>query len=525
MNEKMKSKYDVVIVGAGHNGLIAAAYLAKAGIDVAVFEKNGHVGGMSSTYEFIPGYKFSTGAMYMGAMPPQIRKDMELQERGFKEVHADPWLWAPDPDGKKYYAEFFPDHKKTAEHVAKMYTKEDGEAYLKWANLWEGLTDAFMPIMMNPPATLGETLSMFADPESQATIRRMLFYGLKELTDELGFVSHSGAAAYLAHMANDCTWCAPNGAMSAFACGMHYILPVPYMLPVGGMGSMVNIIADVVRDRGGKVFLNSKIEKIIMEDGAATGIVVEGKEISAKVVLSTLSPKLTLFDMIGKEHLDEVTIDLVKSAKNRASSAQVHFALNELPDYIAAPGQNPTDWQQQACTVISPTIEYCEDCYDDWKHGVVSDKLTFVVVPESIHDPSMAPPGKFSMKAYIPSVPYHLKEGSWDDLAIQEDLAQKTINTLSEYAPNFRDIIIDKHVFTPLAYERMFGNHNWGHIDVRVDQMFGYRPMPGGWSQYKTPIEGLYFGGASCHGGPAVTGIVGYNASKVIIENLGGSQK
>ena len=516
----MKTKYDVVIVGAGHNGLIAAAYLAKAGYDVAVFEKNGHVGGMSSTYEFIPGYKFSTGAMYMGAMPPQIREDMELYKRGFKEVHADPWLWAPDPDGKKYYLEYFPDHKRTAKHLEKMYTKEDAAAYLKWADLWAGLTETFVPIMMNPPANLGETLTMFSSPEEQATIRRMLFYGLKELMDELGFVSPNGAAGYLAHMANDCTWCSPLGAMSAFACGMHYILPVPYMLPIGGMGSMVNIVADVVKDRGGKVFLNSKVEKIVMENGAASGVVVDGKEISAKIVLSTLSPKLTLIDLIGKEHLDQGTIDLVNSAKNFASSAQVHFALSELPDYIAAPGQDPKAWQHQACTVIAPSVDYCENCYDDWKRGIVSDKVTFVIVSESIHDPSMAPPGKFSAKAYIPSIPYKLKEGSWDDAAVQEHLANAVIDTLSEYAPNFRKSIIAKHVFTPLAYERMFGNHNWGHLDVRVDQMFGYRPMPG-WSQYKTPIEGLYFGGASCHGGPAVTGIVGHNSAKAILESLG----
>ena len=513
----MKNKYDVVIIGAGHNGLIAAGYLTKAGLDVAIFEKNGWVGGMSTTYEFIPGYKFSTGAMYMGMMPPKIREDMELAKRGYEEYHADPWVWSPLPDGK-YYAEFYPDHQRTADFLEKMFTKQDGDAYLKWAELWTGLTEAFMPLMMNPPVGLGDLLSMFQSPLEQAGIRKMLFDSMEDLLKECGFVS-PGAMGYLSHMTNDINWTGPKGITSGFAGGMHYILPVPYTLPRGGMGSMVNIMADVVRDRGGKIFLNSKVEKIIMTDGAATGLVVDGKEISAKVVLSTLAPKLTLIDLIGSENLEFETKELIKGVKSKGSSAQVFFALNELPDYTCAPGKDPDDWQHRAAQVIGPSLEYHEDCYDDWKHGVISEKLTLVQVNESLLDPSMAPPGKFTAKVYVPTVPYNLKNGSWDDPAVKEDFANKVINTITEYAPNFRDSIIDKHVFTPLDFERMFGNFNWTHVDVRIDQMFGYRPMPG-WSQYKTPIEGLYLGGASCHGGPGVSGIPGHNVAHILIEEL-----
>ncbi len=518
----MKDKYDVVIVGAGHNGLIAAAYLAKAGLDVAVFEKNGWVGGMSTTYEFIPGYKFSTGAMYFGAMPPNIRKDMELYERGFKEVSAEPWLWAPRTDGK-YYAEFYPDHDRTAAHLEKMFTKQDAVAYKKWAELWAGLTDAFMPMMMNPPVSLGEMLSMFQAPAEQATIRRMLFYSLSELLDELGFVSDA-PKGYLAHMTNDLAWVGPKSPMSALASGMHYILPVPYRMPAGGLGPVMEIMAQVVRERGGKIFLNSKVEKINMKNGAASGIVVDGKEITAKTVISTLSPKLTLIDMIGAEHLGEETLDLLKTAKSLCSSAEVFFALSELPDYTCAPGKDPNDWQHRACQVIAPSLEYAENCYDDWKHGIVSEHLTLVQLNESLIEPSMAPPGKFTAKVYVPAVPYNLKKGSWDDPAVKEDFANKVINTISEYAPNFRKAIIAKHVFSPLDMERMFGNYNWAHVDVRPDQMFGYRPMPG-WASYKTPIEGLYFGGASCHGGPAVSGVPGHNVAHMLLENLGGIKK
>jgi phytoene dehydrogenase-like protein len=529
----MQNKFDVVIVGAGHNGMIAAAYLAKAGLDVAVFEKNGWVGGMSTTYEFIPGYKFSTGAMYFGALGPTMGKDLELYERGYKLFPldpADPWLWAPHPDGK-YYADYL-DPNKTVAFLEKMFTKQDAIAYKKWIGLWASLAHAFMPMMMNPPVSLGDVLSMFRSPEEQAFIRRVLFYGLDELLDEFGFVS-DGPKGYLAHFTNDLGWIGPKSPMSALACGMHYIEPVPdeapdqipmVGMPAGGLGPCMEIIAQVVRDRGGRIFLSSKVEKIIMKNGVASGVVVNGKEITAKTVISTLSPNLTLLNLIGAEHLDEETLDLIKTAKSLCSSAQIHFALNELPDYTCAPGKDPNDWQHRAAQVIAPSLEYAENCYDDWKHGIVSEHPTLCQLNESVFEPSMAPPGKFTAKVYVPAIPYHLKEGSWDDPAVKEDFANKVINTISEYAPNFRKAVITKYVFSPLDYERMFGNYNWGHVDIRPDQMFGYRPMPG-WAEYKTPIEGLYLGGASCHGGPAVTGVPGHNVAHMLLENLGGNQK
>ena len=512
----MQTEYDAVIVGGGHNGLICAAYLAKAGLEVAVFEKNSFVGGMSSTYEFIPGYKFSTGAFCFGMMPPSIREDLELATHGLKEVFPDPWLFLPLADGK-YFAEFYPDHEKTAKFLSEMFTPEDGAAYKKWAALWANLTETFIPMQMNPPIGLADLLSMFQAPEELAGARRMLFYSLSELVDELGFVSE-GAKAFFAHMANDVNWVSPKFPMSAIACGFHYILPAPYGMPVGGMGPVMQGIAQLVEERGGHVFINSKVDSIELKDGVVSSIVVNGEEITAKAVISTLAPKLT-FGLIGHEHLDEQTLDLLKTVKSVGTSAIVDFALSELPSYTCAPGNDPEGWQHQACQVITPSLEYCEDTYNDWRQGIVSDRLSLVMINESLFDPSMAPPGKFTGKVYVTTVPYNLKEGSWDDPAIKEDFANKVINTISEYAPNFRDAIIDKHVVTPLDFERIFGQPNWAHTDVRTDQMFNYRPMPG-WSQYKTPMEGLYLAGASCHGGPGVTGMAGHNAAKVIIENL-----
>ena len=513
----MQHDYDAIVIGAGHNGLTCAAYMAKAGLKVAVFEKNSWVGGMSSTYEFIPGYKFGTGAMYFGAMPPKIRTDLEVDQRGLKEETTNPWVFLPLPDGK-YFTEFYPDTDKTCAFLEQNFTKEDAVAYRKWSELWRSLNDAFGPLAMSEPPSMADLLSVFQTPSEQVGIRRVLFYSLSELVDEVEFVS-DGPKGYLGHMANDVGWGGPMSPMSALACGYHFIKPKPYAVPVGGMGSIVEIIAEVAKDRGAKIFTESRVDRIVMRDGVATGVVVDGKEVSAKVVISTLAPKITLLDLIGAEHLDDETLDLLTSVKSVGSSAEIFFALKELPDYTAAPGKDPAAFPHRTAQIICPSLEFAERCFDDWKYGRISKRLSLVQVNESLFDPSLAPAGKFTAKVYVTAVPYKLAEGSWDDPAVRAEFATNVIDTITEYAPNFRDAIIEKCVFSPLDMERVFGNFNWEHIDMRPDQMFGYRPMPG-WTSYKTPMPGLYFGGASAHGGPGVSGVPGHNAAHAVIDSL-----
>jgi phytoene dehydrogenase-like protein len=513
----MQHDYDAIVIGAGHNGLTSAAYMAKAGLKVAVFEKNSWVGGMSSTYEFIPGYKFGTGAMYFGAMPPLIREDLELYEHGLQEEVTLPWVFCPLPDGK-YFTEYFPDTDKTCAFLEQNFTKQDAVAYRKWAELWGGLNEALGPVMMNVPPSFADFLSMFQAPLEQAGARKVLFYSLAELLDELGFVS-DGPKGYLAHMANDIGWGGPMTPGTALGCGFHFITPKPYEVPIGSMGSLVSAIAEVAKERGAEIFTETRVERIVIRDGVATGLVVDGREVTAKAVISTLDPKTTLLGLIGPEHLDAETIELLPTAKSRNSSAEVFFALKELPDYTAVPGKDPTAFPHRAAQIICPSLEYAENCFDDWKYGRISKRLSLVQLNESVFDPRMAPAGKFTAKILITAVPYELAEGSWDDPAVKQELATNVIDTITEFAPNFRDAIIDQYVFTPLDFERVFGNYNWAHVDVRPDQMFGYRPMPG-WSGYQTPIPHLYFGGASTHGGPAVSGVPGHNVAEIVIESL-----
>ena len=241
----MQYDYDAIVIGAGHNGLTSAAYMAKAGLKVAVFEKNSWVGGMSSTYEFIPGYKFGTGALYFGAMPPQIREDLELYEHGLQQEVTLPWVFCPLPDGK-YFTEYFPDTDKTCAFLEEHFTKQDAVAYRKWGDLWASLNEALGPVMMNVPPSFADFLSMFQAPLEQAGARKVLFYSLAELLDEYGFVS-DGPKGYLAHMANDIGWGGPMTPGTALGCGFHFIAPKPYEVPIGSMGSVVNAIAAVAK--------------------------------------------------------------------------------------------------------------------------------------------------------------------------------------------------------------------------------------------------------------------------------------
>ena len=516
---EIKDRYDVVIVGAGHNGLIAAKYLLDAGKSVAVFEKNPMVGGMSSTYEFMPGYKCSTGAMYFGHMAPELRETMELYDHEYEYVQYDPWLWSPSKKEGEYFAEFYPDTERTAQFLEKMYDKAEGDAYRKWGNLWGGLADAFIPLQMNPPISLGNMLSMFDDPESALMVRQMMFSSLEDLLTDCGFDLNKGAAGYFGHMCNDAGFSGPKSPLSAFGCGMHYIVPAAYECPKGGMLTIMNVFKQVVEEHGGEIFLNTPVEKFIFEDGAVKGVIVGGQRIEAGNVLSTLDIKSTLFRMVGKENLDETTIKLVNAVKSDVCTAQICLALKALPEYTCLPDGEQGGWQHQACTVIGPNIPYAEDIYDQWKRGIIPERVSLVMVNESLYDPSMAPEGKYSVKCHVCSIPYELADGrSWDDQDVKDEFVRKVFDTIEEYAPNFRDIVEDYYVFTPNGLKEMFGTYDWGHADPRLDQMFSWRPMPG-WSNYKTPIEGLYIGGAGCHGGPGVSGFAGRNSALMLIEN------
>jgi phytoene dehydrogenase-like protein len=285
----------------------------------------------------------------------------------------------------------------------------------------------------------------------------------------------------------------------------------------GGTGAISNAIADAAREAGVEIRTEAPIEKILLSNGRATGVVLKnGDEILANVVSSSVDPRLTFTKMIGEEHLPNDFCDDLKRYKYRGSSGKVNLALSGLPNFKAMPGEGP---HLRGAISISPGVDYMERAYDDAKYGKFSRRPYIDMVIPSLTDPSVAPPGKHVMSCFVQYAPYNLKEGSWDDK--REEFGNTVVDTIAEHAPNIKDLIIDRQVLTPLDLERDFGLSE-GNIfqgELTLEQLFFLRPVPG-WAQYKTPIKNLYMCGSATHPGGGIMGAPGRNAALAMLKEI-----
>jgi phytoene dehydrogenase-like protein len=285
----------------------------------------------------------------------------------------------------------------------------------------------------------------------------------------------------------------------------------------GGTGAISNAIADAAREAGVEIRTEAPIEKILLNNGRATGVVLaNGDEIHAGVVSSSVDPRLTFMKMVGEEHLpDDFCVDL-KRYKYRGSSGKVNLALDGLPDFKALPGPGA---HLRGAISVSPSVEYMERAYDEAKYGRFSRRPYIDMVIPSLTDPSVAPPGKHVMSCFVQYAPYNLKEGTWDEK--RDEFGDAVIDTIAEHAPNIRELIRDRQVLTPLDLERDFGLSE-GNIfqgELTLEQLFFLRPAPG-WAQYRTPIKNLYMCGSATHPGGGIMGAPGRNAALQLLKDL-----
>jgi phytoene dehydrogenase-like protein len=283
----------------------------------------------------------------------------------------------------------------------------------------------------------------------------------------------------------------------------------------GGTGAISNAIADAAREAGVEIRTETAVSKIIVKDGAAVGVVLEnGDYLTAKVVSSSVDPNLTFLRMVGTEHLPDEFVSEIRRYKYRGSSGKVNLALDALPDFTALRGPGA---HLRGAISISPSIDYMERAYDDAKYGRYSRRPYIDIVIPSLTDPSVAPPGKHVMSCFVQYAPYHLKEGTWDDH--KEAFGDTVVDTISQYAPNFKDIILHRQVVTPLDLEREWGltEGNIFQGELTLEQLFFLRPAPG-WAQYRTPVRNLYMCGSATHPGGGIMGAPGRNAAMRILK-------
>lgn len=525
----MNRKYDVVVIGGGHNGLVNAAYLARAGKKVLVLERRHVLGGAAVTEEVFPGFKFSVCSYVVSLLRPEIIRELDLPRHGLEILPLD-GTFTPMLNGD--YLWRMNDHARTRREIAR-HSKIDAEAYDEYGRAMIEMAHFVKPILgMTPPDPTSFNLQSFKD---------LLFLGRRfqrlpaeDKYNQVQLMTMSAVDFLDQWFETDVlkATMSASGIIGTFlgvrSPGTAYVLLHHYMgeidgafrswgLSRGGTGAISLSIAGAAQEAGAEIRTEAETTEIIIKDGQAKGVVLkDGEEILAHVVSSSVDPRLTFMKMVGAELLPEDFVEDLKRYKYRGSSGKVNLALDALPDFKSLPGPGI---HLRGAVSISPSVDYMERAYDEAKYGRFSRRPYIDIVIPSLTDPSVAPAGKHVMSCFVQYAPYNLKEGNWDDK--RDEFGDAVIDTIAEHAPNIKDIILHRQVLTPLDLEREFGLSE-GNIfqgELTLEQLFFLRPVPG-WAQYRTPVRNLYMCGSATHPGGGVMGAPGRNAAARILEDL-----
>jgi len=537
-----QARYDCVIIGGGHNGLVAAAYLAKAGKSVCVLERRHVLGGAATTEELWPGFKISTAAYVISLFLPSIIQELRLAEYGFKVLPRNPSSFTPLPDGRSLL--LGPDRANNQREIAK-FSEADALAYPRYEAMLERVASVIEPALSQTapdPLPLPKSWRKIGVAKRLRDGRQMwtLLNAVKELGADLPEAIEllAGPARPLlerwfeaeplrATLATD----AVIGSFTSIAApGSAYVLLHHVMGEAGGargvwgyvqggMGGLAEALAGACRDLGVVIRRESPVASITTRRGAATGVVLEdGTEITARAVASSIDAHQTFERLLGTEHLPEEYARAVARIDYSSASLKINLALAELPDFRCLPGTNVQP-HHRGTIHISPTMDYIERAYDDAKYGQPSSNpILEITIPSSVDD-TVAPEGKHVMNIFVQYAPYKLREGDWD--AIKESFADRCLEVLAEYAPNLPGAVLHRQVISPKDLERTFGltGGNIFQGAMSLHQLFAMRPVPG-WADHRTPVAGLYLCGAATHPGGGVMGACGRNAAREILRDL-----
>jgi phytoene dehydrogenase-like protein len=516
--------YDAVVVGAGHNGLTAAAILQRAGLRTVCLEGNTYTGGMAATVELIDGFRYEIAGSVQFPTPSQITTELGLDTL----PTVDPDVMSVNiGDAGEEPMVFYRDPLRLMTHLGE---KHGAEAVIGMAELiaWsQGPARALGRFeVRTPPKTLDE---MYASAQSEAertAIHDVLFGSAMDVIDRYlpDKDKHAVMRGMLAFLAINSTYRGPYTPGSATC--LAFALAVPddstaMMTKLeGGIGALTDHLQHLFVSHGGEIRYRTKAEQILVENDRVTGVRLrDGSVITAPIVVSNLSPDLTLIDMVGPEHLPADLVTRLSNRDHRASFVQVHFALDGLPEF-APPYEFLNEPGMQQSIGFFGTPEEQQRQWEDCRRGVVPDNPSLGMQIPSVHDPAMAPPGKHAASAFAYAFPVEADRERHGQL--KNEMAERMIEKISRFAPNFKDIQIRHITFAPYHMQTMFAapSGDFCHGLLHPDLMGPNRPGPKGFRDLPIPIEGLYLGGAGCHGGPGITFIPGYNAAHQALDDI-----
>ena len=521
--------YDAIIIGAGHNGLVTAAYLAKAGKKVLVLERRPVVGGTAVTEEVFPGFKYSTCAHLAGSFSAQVIEDLQLRKHGLELLPLNPLLFAPALDGEGLTIDR---EMATATAQIGRHSKADASRFPAFCSRLRKL-ESFLATLYGMP------LPDKADPGGfhPAELLKIgwKFHRLSEaeMYDFLRILPMSAAdllnewfegdllKASLAGSAMLASFVGPRQQGTAFNLLHHQLGASNGALRTtgfvrGGAGHLAQALAGAARQFGVEIRTDSAVAKVVTKDGVSTGVVLQnGDEISSASVISNTDVKRTFFQLVEPTHLDPQFLLQVRNIRSRGTVARINLALDRLPEFR---GANRDGRELGGIIHIGPTLDYLERAADDAKYGRFSAAPFLEITIPSIADPSLAPAGKHVMSVWMQSAPYQLRESPWNEQ--RDALGDTVLNAIERHAPGFKDGILHRQVLTPVDLEQAYGltgGHLY-HAEMALDQIFFMRPVPG-WSRYHTPIDNLFLCGSGTHPGGGMTGLNGYYAAKAILKS------
>mgnify|MGYP002622110944 CR=1 FL=1 len=534
--------YDAIIIGAGHNGLVCANYLARGGYKVLVLERRGLVGGCCVTEELWPGYRISTAAYVVSLLLPEIEDDLELAKYGYRVLPRNPSSFTPLEDGRSLL--LGPDAELNRREIAK-FSEKDAEAFPRYEGLLTRVAECLEPVLSQTPP---DPLPLPASWRKVGLGRRLksgkqaldLLGSLKRLGEDLPEAIEllTGPASAILDrwfesdvlkgtLATDAiigTFQPPSAPGTAYVL-LHHVMGSSggergvWGYVAGGMGKLSEALADSATRQGVEIRTGASVESIDVVRGRAVGVTLRGGEsVSSRIVASCVDARTTFGQFLRESDLPEAFVRAVKRIDYSSASLKINLALSELPDFECRPGKSEPGPHHRGTIHIGSTPEYIERAYDDAKYGEPSAHPVIEMTIPSAVDDSLAPAGHHVASLFVQYAPYRLRSGRWDDR--KEEFADRCIEEIARFAPNIRSAIVQRQVLSPVDLERTFGltGGNIFQGAMPLHQLFSLRPVPG-WSDYRTPIAGLYLCGAAAHPGGGVMGACGKNAAREILRD------
>jgi phytoene dehydrogenase-like protein len=523
---------EIIILGGGHNALVAAFYLAQKGLKPLVLERRAMVGGAAVTEEFYPGFRCSTVAHAGGPLLPPIVRDMQLAKHGLEKLESPVRLFAPSPDGRALVLTSDP---TAAARQIEQFSKKDAEKYVELHTVLDR-TGAILNelLTLTPPViekpSNDDLWKLFKVGRKfrglgKKEMRRVLRWGPMAVAD---FVAEFFETDLLrAAVAARGIYGAAMGPWSAGSTALLLLRAAadPYPVgnsafPRGGLGALTSAMAASARQAGAEIRTGAEVERIVAKNGAATGVVLRGgEEISAKRVVSGADPQRTLLGLLDPVHLPPSFAVKLQHYRSNGTAAKLNLALDALPTFAALRNSPDGNAALAGRIHIGPGIDYLERAFDDSKYGDFSRAPYLDISIPSILDNLLAPAGKHVMSIYMQFAPFRLKQGGWSQQ--RDALADTIVKTLATYAPDLPGKILARQILTPKDLETTYGltgGHPF-HGELALDQIFTMRPQLG-WARYRTPVKGLYLCGSGTHPGNGITGASGANAAREILKDL-----